>query len=85
MTRLTNLGSFKPLRELDEWDLITNQIINHGATHSLEHLLATGVTERNVRQMLTDLRTGLATIEATARRKGVELSIKHESGERDVG
>ena len=77
MAKLVNT-TIEEIRALDGLGLFSQQILQHGAIHALEHLLAIGVTEENVRSMLSDLRNTLVEVERLAATKGVKLDVKHE-------
>jgi hypothetical protein len=55
---------------MDESELMAQQIVQQGATHALETLVAHGCTEQTAQDMLASLRSNMLVIEAVARDKG---------------
>jgi hypothetical protein len=59
------------LKSLDDPQLLAQEITQKGAIHALDALLRLGVTEANVRAMLTDLRTMGLEISAACKARGL--------------
>jgi hypothetical protein len=58
------------LEPMDEPELLAQQIVQQGATHALETLVAHGCTEQAAQDMLASLRSNMLVIEAVAQDKG---------------
>ena len=67
-------ASLDEIRAMRGSELMAQQIVQHAAVHTLEHLLAIGVSKEHVTRMLADLEIGIAVLERTAKEKGVELT-----------
>ena len=58
------------LEPMDESELMAQQIVQQGAMHALETLVAHGCNEQTAQDMLASLRSNMLVIEAVARDKG---------------
>lgn len=85
MAEIINMGSDpvglrKSLEEMDRACLIAQQLVQRGAIHAIDALIAAGVTAENAVAMKESLANYLMVIHEVANRKGIIL-IDYQSPE----